>query len=294
MPARSPPIITLLAPAAIALVMSPEYLIPPSAISGIRERSATLEHSFSAVSCGTPAPATILVVQIEPGPTPTLTALTPAAIRSFVASAVATLPAIMSISLKCFLRFLTVSITAFECPWAVSTTRTSTPALERAYARSIASSPTPSAAPAHNLPSLSLHACGYFFLFSISFIVIKPMRLKSLSTMGSFSILCSCKTFWAARRLVPIEAVTSPFFVITSETFFCGFVSNLRSLLVRIPTSFFPFVIGTPEILYCLIMASALEIFSSGGSVIGDNIMPLSDFLTLSTSAACAEGDKAR
>ena len=46
-----------------------------------------------AVICGTPIPATIRVVQIEPGPMPTFTASAPAAIKSRVASPVATLPA---------------------------------------------------------------------------------------------------------------------------------------------------------------------------------------------------------
>jgi hypothetical protein len=45
-----------------------------------------------AVSCGTPTPATMRVVQIEPGPMPTLTASAPASISAW-ASAVATLPA---------------------------------------------------------------------------------------------------------------------------------------------------------------------------------------------------------
>ena len=47
-----------------------------------------------AVICGTPTPATILVVQIEPGPIPTFTASTPALIKAFAASFVAIFPAI--------------------------------------------------------------------------------------------------------------------------------------------------------------------------------------------------------
>jgi hypothetical protein len=46
-----------------------------------------------AVSWGTPTPATTRVVQIEPGPIPTLTASAPAPISALVASPVATLPA---------------------------------------------------------------------------------------------------------------------------------------------------------------------------------------------------------
>lgn len=80
------------APAAIALAKSPENLIPPSAITGTSP--ATAAASMIAVSCGTPTPATIRVVQIEPGPMPTFTASAPASIRARVPSAVATLPAI--------------------------------------------------------------------------------------------------------------------------------------------------------------------------------------------------------
>jgi hypothetical protein len=46
-----------------------------------------------AVSCGTPTPATTRVVQIDPGPMPTLTQSAPASISARAASAVATLPA---------------------------------------------------------------------------------------------------------------------------------------------------------------------------------------------------------
>lgn len=52
--------------------------------------------SFTAVSWGTPTPATTLVVQIEPGPIPTFTAATPASISSFAASAVTIFPPTIS------------------------------------------------------------------------------------------------------------------------------------------------------------------------------------------------------
>ena len=50
--------------------------------------------STIAVNCGTPTPATMRVVQIEPGPMPTLIASAPASTRARAPSAVATLPAI--------------------------------------------------------------------------------------------------------------------------------------------------------------------------------------------------------
>ena len=72
--------------------MSPLVRMPPSAMTGtpLAARAA----SITAVSCGTPTPATIRVVQIEPGPMPTLIASAPASASALAASAVATLPAI--------------------------------------------------------------------------------------------------------------------------------------------------------------------------------------------------------
>src|SRR2546428_11793346 len=74
-PASIEPIITLDAPAASAFTTSPEYLMPPSAISGTSPAPATAPRI--AVICGTPTPVTTRVVQIDPGPTPTFTASTP-------------------------------------------------------------------------------------------------------------------------------------------------------------------------------------------------------------------------
>ena len=93
MPARSEPSITEFAPAANAFTISPEYLIPPSAIIGMPASFAAAEQSSIAVICGTPTPATIRVVHIEPGPIPTLTQSAPAFASARTASLVATLPA---------------------------------------------------------------------------------------------------------------------------------------------------------------------------------------------------------
>jgi len=46
-----------------------------------------------ALNCGTPMPATNLVVQIEPGPIPTFIISTPRFVKNFAASAVAIFPA---------------------------------------------------------------------------------------------------------------------------------------------------------------------------------------------------------
>ena len=92
-PASSEPTITVDAPAASALAMSPLVRMPPSAITGTPLLAAAAAAAMIAVSCGTPTPATIRVVQIEPGPMPTLIASAPASISALAASAVATLPA---------------------------------------------------------------------------------------------------------------------------------------------------------------------------------------------------------
>ena len=105
------PNITELAPAAIAFATSPENLIPPSPMNGMLsffKASATL---LIAVICGMPTPATMRVVQIDPGPIPTFTPSAPASTQALAASAVAILPPITSICGKCFLTHVTRSIT---------------------------------------------------------------------------------------------------------------------------------------------------------------------------------------
>src|SRR5216683_1324241 len=82
-PAKRLPIITHDAPAASAFEMSPEYLMPPSAMIATSVPFAALAASMMAVSCGTPAPVTTRVVQIEPGPMPTFSPSMPSEISSF-------------------------------------------------------------------------------------------------------------------------------------------------------------------------------------------------------------------
>ncbi len=66
--------------------------MPPSAMTGTPCSSATRAQSVIAVTWGTPAPVTMRVVQMLPGPMPTLTASAPRSMRARVPSAVATLP----------------------------------------------------------------------------------------------------------------------------------------------------------------------------------------------------------
>ena len=115
-PANKLPNITESAPAAIALAISPENLIPPSAIILMSLPFKASLMLKIAVICGMPIPAIIRVVQIEPGPIPTLTASTPAFASSTAASAVAIFPPMTSISGNSLLIILIVSITFFEWP----------------------------------------------------------------------------------------------------------------------------------------------------------------------------------
>src|ERR1035441_2575034 len=110
-PASRLPIMTVSAPAAIALVTSPEYLMPPSAISGTPASRVARAHSAIAVIWGTPAPETTRVVQIEPGPIPTLMPSTPSEINSRAPSYVATLPVMSCTSGSLLLMAFTAAMT---------------------------------------------------------------------------------------------------------------------------------------------------------------------------------------
>ena len=208
---------TTLPPAARALTMSPEYLMPPSAMMGTPYLSAISADCMMAVICGTPMPATTRVVQMLPGPMPTLTQSAPALMRASVPSAVATLPAIRPTSGKCSFTRRTQRMMLALWPWAESSTSASTPAETSAPARSRMSLVTPMAAAQSSLPWLSLAEFGYFTTFSMSLMVIRPFRWNSSSTMGSFSILCRRRISFASCSVVPSRPVTRPSLVITSR-----------------------------------------------------------------------------
>ena len=140
--------------------MSPVYLIPPSAITGIFFPFKALAASIMAVNCGTPAPATIRVVQIEPGPIPTFTASAPALANAKAPEAVATFPAITGRFLKFFFKLFNASITPLLCPCALSKETISTPTACNAAARSSKSLVIPNAAPTNKRPILSFTALG--------------------------------------------------------------------------------------------------------------------------------------
>ncbi len=164
------------APAAIALARSPEKRMPPSAIAGTPLAWQTWTVFSRAVSCGTPTPATMRVVQIEPGPMPTLTASAPASTSACAPSPVAMLPAITSVRLDMRLICPTTSSTPWEWPCAVSTTMMSASASSSASARFMPSLPTPVAAATRRRPCSSLQAFGWALAFSMSFTVIRPTQ----------------------------------------------------------------------------------------------------------------------
>src|SRR3954465_5783030 len=134
--------------------------MPPSAITGTSAAPAGSTASRMAVSCGTPTPATIRVVQIEPGPMPTLIASAPASISALAPSRVATLPAMTCTALDSLLARVTVSSTRTEWPRAVSTTMMSQPASIRRSARSKPPSPVVVAAGTRRRPWSSLAGAG--------------------------------------------------------------------------------------------------------------------------------------
>ena len=121
--------------------------------------------------------------------------------------------------------------------------------------------------------------------------VMRPFRLKSSSTMGSFSFLDFARIFLASSKVTPSFAVTSPSEVMHSLIFLEKSSSNFRSRFVMIPTSFFPSVIGTPEMRNFAIRSLASASVCSGDKKNGSVITPFSERFTLSTSSACSSID---
>ena len=286
----------MLAPDASAFAMSPDDCSPPSPITGTPAGDAAAAASWIAVICGTPTPAMTRVVQIEPGPTPTLMASAPASTSAWAPARVATLPPTTSTrSPSSCLSFATIAVTARECPCAVSTIRTSTPASTSAIERDHASSPTPTAAPQSRRPSGSLVAIGYCSVLTKSLTVISPRRIPAPSTSGSFSILRRRSRPSAASAVTPTCAVTRSSEVMTSRTRREWSTSKRMSRLVMMPTRRpDSSTTGSPEIRNFAQSASTSARVSSGEQVTGSVTMPASDRLTTSTCAACASAGRLR
>ena len=223
-----------------------------------------------AVSCGTPTPATMRVVQIEPGPMPTLMASAPASISALAPSPVAMLPATTCTSFDSRLMRVTASSTAREWPCAVSTTTRSTPASISRSVRSKPLSPTVVAAATRRRPCSSLQACGLATAFSMSLTVISPTQRYSSSTTSSFSMRCWCSRRLASSCPTLSRTVISRSLVISSATLWRGSVAKRTSRLVRMPTSLPawplppPSTTGMPEMPWAFISASASASVASG------------------------------
>ena len=110
--------------------------MPPSATIGTSASAAARALSMIAVICGTPAPVTTRVVQMLPGPIPTLTASTPRSTSARVASAVATLPTISGMSGSSSRSLAAAASTPSLWACEVSSTSRSTLASTSAAARS--------------------------------------------------------------------------------------------------------------------------------------------------------------
>jgi hypothetical protein len=127
-PATRRPTIIESAPAARALHIFPEFLFPPSEHKGTSYYLQTGTVSKRADSCGTPLPATILVIQMLPFPIPHRIPSAPLLIRFSAPSPEAIDPATISIVGNFSFNSSVASIASLECPFATSTTRTSHPA----------------------------------------------------------------------------------------------------------------------------------------------------------------------
>ena len=149
--------------------------------------------------CGTPTPATMRVVHMEPGPIPTFTASAPASTSARAASAVAIFPAITCWSPHLALIFSTIAMTPREWPCAVSTTTRSTPASRSAATRSMVSGVVPTAAPTRRRPFSSFAARGNSVAFWKSFTVIMPTAHVPRSPPALFQ----CGVYEAGRGPLP-------------------------------------------------------------------------------------------
>ena len=118
--------------------------------------------------------------------------------------------------------------------------------------------------------------------------VISPTSFFCLLTIGNFSILCFWRIISASFIEIPSCPVTKLFFDIIWDKGFLFSFSNLKSLFVTIPISFFSLsTIGIPPILYSFIKLLAFETNAVWYSVTGSKIIPDSDLLTFFTLSAC-------
>ena len=270
--------------------------MPPSAMIGTPAARAGTAASMIAVICGAPTPATTRVVQMEPGPIPTLMPSAPASIIACAASRVARLPPMTSTrSPNSFFTRETMSSTPRLWACAVSTTRASTPASTSAVARFQASSPVPIPAATTRRPEESFAAFGYCSRFAKSLTVIRPVSLPAPSTIGSFSTLFSDSRRSAASAETPCSATISGIGVMTSRTGRLMSRSKRMSRLVMMPSRVWSSsTTGRPEMRKRPQISSTSSIVMSGLAVTGLVTMPASERFTISTCSACASTERLR
>jgi hypothetical protein len=164
-----------------------------------RCRPARAPRWLTAVICGTPTPATMRVVQMEPGPMPTLTASAPASTSAGPPRrwrCCRRSPARREVALIQRTR----SSTPWEWPCAVSTTSTSTPASTSAATRSSVPRRPPRRRRRAGARGVA-QAFGKSSAFWMSLTVIMPRSSKASLTTSTFSMRCLCSRRCTSSRL---------------------------------------------------------------------------------------------
>ena len=197
-----------------------------------RRRSATAE------ICGTPTPATMRVVQMEPGPMPTLMPSTPAfdEIARRVGGGDVAADDLQVAPLRLDARdrvehALGVAVRGVDDDHVDAGLAQRRDALEVSCA-------VPTAAPTRRRPDGSLQARGNSVAFWKSFTVIMPRSSWSPFTTSTFSMRCLCSSsstssFGAFSRTVTRRS----FGVMTVDTGASSFTSKRRSRCVTMPTT---------------------------------------------------------
>ena len=215
------------------------------------------------------------VVQIEPGPMPTLTPSAPASTSASAAAPVAMLPPMTSTCGKFCLTQRTRSITPWLWPWAVSTTRASTPAFTSSSMRSSVPSPTPTAAPTRSLPWASRAALGKLVCLVMSLTVNRPRSSEASFRTSTRSSLCWCISALACASEAPSwTVIRRSRGVMISRTGASRRVSKRRSRPVMMPTTR-PFsTTGKPEMPWARDSSITSRTRTSGDTVIGSFSRP--------------------
>mmetsp|Transcript_33614 Transcript_33614/g.72663 ORF Transcript_33614/g.72663 Transcript_33614/m.72663 type:complete len:322 (+) Transcript_33614:983-1948(+) len=232
-PANMLPHMTELAPKARALVMWPEFWMPPSAMMGTPCTRAYLAVWYTAVAWPRPTAQTSCVVQMDPEPMPTRRASAPAPMRLSAWREVTTFPAITCRPAKVFLMCLIISSWYTESPWLESKITASTPSFTSASSRTLSPSRVPTAQPTLSWPAAFVvgvpRGAGYLKSWSLrSDRSTTPASALPSPTTGRRPFLQDASAAFSSLSPSPRLPVTrSATGVITSPT--------VRSLLASAP-----------------------------------------------------------